>query len=70
MYQSWNLQGKRYAKQIQVTAQKLQRIYIFPKFYFSLVLDPRPCFKRDLILLDVIENENLSSTPKDLGHHH
>ena len=55
---------------MQVTAQELQRIYIFPKFYYSLVLDPRPCFKRDLILLDVIENENLCNTPKDLGHHH
>ena len=62
LYQSCNLRGKRYAKKIQVTVQELQRIYIFPKFYSSLVLDVRPCFKRDLFLLVVIEDENISTT--------
>ena len=62
LYQSCNLRGKRYAKKIQVTVKELQRIYIFPKFYSSLVLDVRPCFKRDLFLLVVIEDENISTT--------
>ena len=38
--------------------------YIFHKFFYSSVLHARPCFKRDLCLIVVIANKNLSNTLK------
>ena len=64
VYQSCNLRGKRYAKQIQVTVHELRRIYIFHKLYYSSVLHARPCFKRDLCLIVLIANKNLSNNLK------